>query len=38
VEAAEKAMLDHLTRASERYRILEDAMANRLTSGGVEEA
>lgn len=31
---AERAMLDHLTRADERYRILEDAMANRLAPRG----
>lgn len=29
VAEAERAMLDHLTRASERYRILEDANAHR---------
>jgi DNA-binding FadR family transcriptional regulator len=30
-EEAERAMLDHLTRANERYRILEDAMARRTS-------
>ena len=31
VAEAEKAMYNHLTRASERYQILEDAMAQRVT-------
>ncbi|MFN0106675.1 MAG: transcriptional regulator NanR [Bryobacteraceae bacterium] len=31
-EEAERAMRDHLTRSSERYRILEDAMVKRSTS------
>jgi len=34
VSEAETAMLDHLTRASERYRILEDAMARRAFVDG----
>lgn len=33
VDEAERAMLDHLTRANERYRILEDAMAQRSPGG-----
>ena len=32
VVEAERAMTDHLTRANERYRILEDAMAQRAPS------
>ena len=35
VQDAERAMFDHLTRANERYRILEDAMAKRLAASGV---
>lgn len=35
--AAEKAMVDHLTRSSERYRILEDAIAKRTMSAGTAE-
>ncbi len=34
VAEAEQAMLDHLTRANERYRILEDAMNQRQSPGG----
>jgi DNA-binding FadR family transcriptional regulator len=34
VEAAERAMIEHLTRANERYRILADAMARRSAEGG----
>lgn len=34
VAEAERAMLDHLTRANERYRILEDAMNQRQSPGG----
>ena len=30
-DEAERAMLDHLTRANERYRILEDAMVRRAS-------
>ena len=31
---AERAMMEHLTRANERYRILEDAMSTRAQMGG----
>lgn len=35
---AEEAMISHLSRANERYRILEDAMAKRMESGTAELA
>ncbi|HYP05697.1 MAG TPA: transcriptional regulator NanR [Bryobacteraceae bacterium] len=35
---AEQAMVEHLTRASERYRILEDAIATRSMLRGTAEA
>ena len=37
VDQAERAMLEHLTRASERYRILEDAAAKRSADAGTDE-
>ncbi|MBC8164323.1 MAG: transcriptional regulator NanR [Bryobacteraceae bacterium] len=37
VDGAERAMMDHLSRANERYRILEDAMMRRSLNGGLEE-
>jgi DNA-binding FadR family transcriptional regulator len=36
-EEAERAMVDHLTRANERYRILEDAMMRRSSAGVGED-
>ena len=36
-QAAESALFDHLTRANERYRILEDAMAKRSADADAEE-
>lgn len=38
VDEAERAMLDHLKRANERYRILEDAMRRRSLNGEADEA
>lgn len=37
VDEAERAMMDHLSRASERYRILEDAMARRSLNAASDE-
>jgi DNA-binding FadR family transcriptional regulator len=37
IDEAERAMTDHLTRANERYRILEDAMVRRASASGKDD-